>query len=75
MPASLRRIRESMQVRSTARDKGLELTIKVVAYDTGMIQVDGIPMGSPESGWIDAAGVLMATLGEFHTQVRKRRAP
>lgn len=73
MPASLKRIRETMRVEPTARKKGLKLTVAVVAYDTGMIEVDGVPMASPESGWTDAAEVLMTTLNEFHTQVRKRR--
>lgn len=73
MPASLKRIRETMKVEPTARNKGLKLTLTVVAYDSGMIEVDTVPMASPESGWTDAAEVLMTTLNEFHTQVRKRR--
>jgi hypothetical protein len=44
MPASIKRIRESWNVRPTARDKGLTLTLKVTAYDNGMIEVDGIPI-------------------------------
>jgi hypothetical protein len=43
MPASIRRIRDSWNVKPTARDKGLTLTIKVTAYDNGMVEVDGIP--------------------------------
>jgi len=73
MPATLKRLRETMKVEPTARNKGLKLTVTVVAYDTGMIEVDGVPMASPASGWTDAAEVLMSTLNEFHTQVRKRR--
>ena len=63
----------SRAVQPTARNQGLKLTLTVVAYDNGMIEVDGVPMGSVESGWTDAAEVLMTTLNEFHTQVRKRR--
>ncbi len=74
MPASLKRVRESMKVKATPKNVGLEMTIRVVAYDKGMIEVDGIPMRTPESGWTDAAEVIMTTLNEFHTQVRKRRA-
>lgn len=48
MPASLKRIRETMKVEPTARNKGLKLTIAVVAYDSGMIEVDGVPMASPD---------------------------
>lgn len=73
MPASLRRIRETMQVKPTARDKGLKLTLTVVAYDNGMIEVDGVPMRTPDTGWLDAASVAVATLNEFQDQVAKRR--
>ena len=61
-----------MDVKPTARDKGLQLMI--IAYDNGMMQVDGIPMATPESGWTDTAEVMMTTLNEFHSKVRKRRA-
>jgi hypothetical protein len=74
MPAGLERIRKSMKVEPTAQDKGLTLTLTVTAYDKGMIEVDGIPMATPESGWTDVAEVMMTTLNEFHTQVRKRRS-
>ena len=73
MPASLKRIREEMNVNPTARNKGLKLTVAVVAYDNGIIEVDGVPMRSVESSWTDAAEVLMVTLNEFHSQVQKRR--
>ena len=40
--------RESMTVGPTAQDKGLRLTIEVMANDNGMIHVDGVPInGSP----------------------------
>jgi hypothetical protein len=73
MPASLKRIRNEMKVSPTAQNKGLKLTMTVVAYDNEKIEVDGVLMSSPESGWTDAAEVMMTTLNEFHTQVRKRR--
>lgn len=74
MPASLIRIRNSMKVAPTPRDKGLKLTLTVVAYDNGMIEVDGIPMSAPpESGWVDAAEVLVTTLNEFRRQAAKRK--
>lgn len=73
MPATLKRIRETMQVKPTARDKGLTLTLTVTAYDIGMIEVDGVPMASPETGWLDAAEVVVTTLNEFHRQAAKRR--
>src|SRR5258705_9712314 len=78
MPASLDRIRESMTVQPTAQDKGLRLTIEVVAYDNGMIQVDGVPINvSPTydegEGWLGAAEVAVATIGELRRQTIRRR--
>ena len=37
MPGSLKRIRDEMDVKPTPRDKGLTLTLRVTAYDNGMI--------------------------------------
>lgn len=74
MPATLRRIREEMTVKPTPHAKGLRLTITVQAYDNGMVEVDGVPMESPATGWTDAAEVLAITLNEFHRQAIKRQA-
>jgi hypothetical protein len=73
MPASLDRIRESMTVQPTPRDKGLQLTLNLVAYDNGMIQLDGIPINvAPDhdngEGWLSAAEVAIATINEFRRQ-------
>ena len=73
MPARLPRIRENMKVKPTARNKGLELNVKVVAYDNGMVEVDGVPMTTPEAGWIDAAENVVTILNEFRRQSDKRR--
>lgn len=78
MPASLKRIRESMSVIPTARDKGLTLTIKVTAYDNGMVEVDGIPINESPAydqggGWLGAADVITTTLNEFRRQADVRR--
>lgn len=73
MPARLPRIRENMKVKPTARNKGLELTVKVIAYDNGMIAVDGVPMTTPEAGWIDAAENMITILNEFRRQADKRK--
>jgi hypothetical protein len=78
MPASLERIRKNMQVRPTPRDKGLELVIHVVAYDSGMIEFNGVPIneGPPYDmghGWLGAAENAILTLGEFRRQARKRQ--
>ena len=79
MPASLKRIRESMTVQPTSRDKGLTLTVKVTAYDNGMVEVDGIPINmspdyDPGGGWLGAADVITTTLNEFRRQAEARKA-
>ena len=77
MPASLDRIRRSMSVEPTRRDKGLVLTLRVVAYDNGMVEVDGIPInaGPPYDdvdGWLGATDVITTTLREFRNLARAR---
>jgi hypothetical protein len=82
MPASIRRIRDSWNVKPTARDKGLTLTIKVTAYDNGMVEVDGIPINvephyDQGHGWLGATDVITTSLNEFRKDVvarRKRRS-
>jgi hypothetical protein len=44
MPGTLKRIRDEMDVKPTPRDKGLTLTLRITAYDNGMIAVDGVPI-------------------------------
>lgn len=78
MPASIKRIRESWNVKPTARDKGLTLTLKVAAYDNGMVAVDGIPINVEPNydqghGWLGAADVITTTLNEFREDVAARR--
>jgi len=68
-----------MSVQPTPRDKGLALTLRIVAYDNGMVEVDGIPINTVESGydwaegWLGAAEVSIATLAEFRRQADARR--
>jgi nitrogenase molybdenum-iron protein alpha/beta subunit len=78
MPASLERIRKSMDVAPTAQDKGLTLTLRITAYDNGMVQLDGIPINDHVDydqvvGWTGALEVLTATVNEFQRQVTKRK--
>ena len=80
MPASTDRIRRSMHVAPTAQDKGLELTLRVTAYDNGRVQVGGIPINDighdrdpAAHGWLGAAEVAVLTLGEFRPQVAARQ--
>ena len=79
MPARLDRIRQSMDVQPTPRDKGLELTIRLKVYDNGLLELDGIPLNDkdrddPVLGWLAAGEVITSTLTEFYRQVAKRRA-
>ena len=78
MPASIKRIRESWNVKPTARNKGLTLTLKITAYDNGMVEVDGIPINvEPQydqgQGWLGAAEVITTTLNEFRKDAAARR--
>ena len=78
MPASLRRIRSTMNVTTTAGDRGPAVTIKVTAYNNGMVEVDGIPINEspaydPGGGWLGAADVITTTLNEFRRQVEVRK--
>jgi hypothetical protein len=77
MPGTLERIRRAMTVTPTPRDKGLTLTIRVTAYDNGMVEVDGIPINEAPGyeaghGWLGAAEIVITTMNEFRRQVDKR---
>lgn len=65
-----------MTVEPTSRDKGLTLTVRVTAYDNGMVEVDGIPINAPPydaaDGWLGAAEIVVTTLSEFRRQATKR---
>lgn len=66
-----------MKVKRSAKDKGWVLTLEVVAYDNGMIQLDGIPINDVEGGydavdgWLGATEVAVATINEFRRGVTK----
>lgn len=79
MPASIDRIRKHMKVKPTAQDKGLTLTLTVVAYDNGMVMVDGVPINAAPNydqgeGWLVAAEVAVSTIAELRKQAVKRQA-
>lgn len=76
MPASTETIREKMDVDQTPQDKGLICTIRVTAYDNGMICVNDRPINSPDDptlGWVGAHDVIGSTLTEFYRQVQHRK--
>ncbi|MBA2574960.1 MAG: hypothetical protein H0V02_09280 [Nocardioidaceae bacterium] len=67
-----------MNVKTTPRNKGLTLTLKVTAYDNGMVEVDGIPINvephhDAGRGWLGAAHVITTTLKEFRQQSETRK--
>jgi hypothetical protein len=78
MPGTLKRIRDEMDVKPTPRDKGLTLTLRVTAYDNGMIEVDGVPINvapayDPGHGWLGAAETALLTLSEFRKPAERRK--
>lgn len=78
MGATIERLRDEMNVKPTAQDKGLVLTITVTAYDNGMIAVNGTPINCQPTydqgqGWLGAAEVILSTMGEFRKVVGARR--
>ncbi len=73
MPASLNRIRDTMQVKPAPQNKGWTLNVTIKAYDTGMVEVDGVPMANNEVAWSDAIAVATLTINEFRDQAHKRQ--
>ena len=79
MPASLDRIRRTMDVTRSPRDKATILTLRIGAWDNGMISLDGVPIndsstGYDESeGWLGAVETALITIHEFRRQVISRQ--
>ena len=78
MPPSIKRIRQSWNVKPTARDKASTLTVKVTAYDNGTVEADGIPINAEPhyeqgQGSLRAAEVITASLNEFRKDAAARR--
>lgn len=67
MAGTLKRICGEMDVKPTHPDTGLTLTLRVTAYNNGMIEADGVPINAapaydPEHGWLSAAETALPTL-------------
>lgn len=73
MAASRESTREHMTIERTPEDMGLILTIKVHAYDNGLLKVDGRPVRR-EDDWIGVGDLTALTLTTFHEEVGKRLA-
>jgi hypothetical protein len=68
-----------MDVQPTKQDKGLTLTLRVTAYDNGMIALDGVPINvepgyDQVQGFLGTVATIGTTLEEFWAQVQVRRA-
>jgi hypothetical protein len=76
MAASLKTVREKMDVEQTKDNKGLTCTLCVTAYDNGLISLNGRPVSSvpvdPALSWLQASEVISIALTEFYRQVSKR---
>jgi hypothetical protein len=79
MPGTLQRIDGSMKMERTAGDKGWKLELEVVAYDSGMIMVDGIPINDkktgydPADGWCGAFEIVAQTIHRFQQRVARAK--
>jgi len=67
-----------MDVQPTPKDKGLTLTLRLTAYDNGMVSLDGVPINDhvdydQVTGFLGASDVIGTTLMEFYNQVQRRR--
>jgi hypothetical protein len=76
MPISINGVRKLLDVAETSEDKGLTMTVKVTAYDNGIVAVNGQPMRVERDlgrGLLAAMEHTAAQLGEFHKLVDERR--
>ena len=79
MPATLTRTRRNVTANMRPLGKSLELTIKVKAYDNGMVEVFGEPINDSADGydaghgWLGAAETVTLALSEFRRQAVARR--
>jgi hypothetical protein len=60
--------------KATPENKGLEMTIKIVAYDNGLINVNGNPIGKGRTNqWLSTSRFIAQMLEKFEADVRKRQ--
>lgn len=71
MGISPERILRERDIKPTAYDAGLTLTLRVTAYDTGMIMLDGSPV---RLGLPDVEILIQAKLHDFAAVVEARQA-
>jgi hypothetical protein len=77
MPMTIDGVRKLLDVEPTPEDVGLQVTVKVAAYDNGIVTVNGQPMRVDRDlgrGLLAAMEHTAAQLGLFHQLVDQRRA-
>jgi hypothetical protein len=74
MPASLGRLRKSMNAKFGVTNSRLIITIDI--SKDGMVKVDGVPMSVREPGtaWSEAHMIVAQTVNEFQHSAKKYRA-
>jgi hypothetical protein len=76
MPVTIDGVRKLLDVQPSPEDKGLTLTIKVTAYDNGVVTINGRPLRVERDlglGLVAAVEHTAAQLGEFYRLVQQRR--
>lgn len=68
-------IRQLVDAKPTPNDKGLEMTIKIVAYDRGIVNVNANAIGQNrnDNQWLSVNRCIGQMLEEFGAQVAKRQ--
>jgi hypothetical protein len=77
MPSTIHGVRKLLDIQPTPEDAGLTFTVKVTAYDNGLVSYNGQPMRVEYDlgrGLVNAMEHAAAGLHEFHKQVTERRA-
>ena len=73
MANSLEYIRSLARIEPSPQDKGLILTIRVGAYDQGIVDVEGTPAGGSDADrWLAAARMVMELMEELQRQAALR---
>jgi hypothetical protein len=77
MPVTIDGVRKLLKVEPSPEDKGLTLTVRVTAYDNGVVTINGRPLRVERDlglGLLAASEHTAAHLGEFYRLVQQRRA-
>jgi hypothetical protein len=77
MPVTIDGVRKLLKVEPSPEDKGLTLTVKVTAYDNGVVTINGRPLRVENDlalNLLAASEHTAAHLGEFYRLVQQRRA-